>query len=930
MIKIKIFIFLTLFIVLLTVKPGISMNTPLANPGIYVNEVTNWTAQSLDPATYNLPQGDGIVQLVYEGLLKYDNNSLTQLSDSLAYNNYSVSPDGLNYTFWLKPNIKFSLQSGEKNGQPFNAYVMQYSLDRAILMNTYNSTAGLTIDQFISGANIVSLSSNMSLSKAKTFLNLQSIHAISEYVLQITIGQPSLNFIQVLQNSVAYAISPKAIIDNEPVSYSTNLNNSDFGMVPLNYFFPNLSNNSILENLGLPGSYSLMNSGVVPNSPVDSQNEYSWTNTHSAGTGPWIVSSNEAGKGAKIIKNDNWWNVASEPKNNAISTVIWKQVNDVNTRISDLEKGTTDYADIPASNVKQLINTTTLQPIIPGIQVDKILSFQNKIIGFNMAPNISDGMVVENSTSNYSYGMMNYKNLVQYSWNMSNGTRNMASPTNPFTSLLFRKAFSYAFDYNSYIINDLNGLAIRMQGVIPLGLMDAQTNLITKNFIPSYNLSIAKHLFETVGFKGTITLFYSNNTKDSNLESIQLLKNAIESLNVGIYINIKHTSWEQYLTGVLNGSWPLWQLSYLPNNPTINDFVQAYYGNATMGGFFSTIENYNNPYVTDLIIQIGKATTITDRTAIYDKIEQNATQDFPYIYLDQPLTLLFTRDWIHGLDNPSTNSLNPKLAYPSYQYLTKYDSASLRIIELNSMSGVGLSIGLIVSISIVGLEVILYQKKRLRLRSNHNLNNEKLISSLSNSYSDNSVNKLPLWIALVSPIITLIVTVYYSNKHKNLTYFDLQKNPLRTKILLILEKEHFTHFNNLKSLLNCSVGSLKWHIQVLQEFDLINWSRIGQYKVIYLTENVPSLQEVNLYYSTSNENMIFILREFLKNNHQSINDLVTSVFIRKDYIKYHLNKLLKIEILKELENSIFYLPRENETMVKFVIKKKEKEKNKSF
>ena len=650
--------------------------TTVQNPGTYISETSAWAPSSLDPATNYETQGGGVVQLVYEGLLRYANNSLNTLTDSLAYTNYTISSDGLTYTFTVKSGITFALQSGETVGQPLNAYVMQYSMQRAILMNDPQGGCPYTIDPFIVGApDMLSYGNQTSID---AFLASQSIKALDANHLQITINQNFLGFIQALQFTATYAVSPKAIIDNEPTAYTTNTSDATFGMTSLAKFFPGMSNATILANLGLPSNYDVANSGVVANAPANAgaPNEYMWLADHSAGTGPYIVTINAQGSGATLTENPNWWNFASRPTNNRISTVIWKEVPETNSRILDLKAGSTDSGAVPYSSLNQVIDTNTLQPLYPGLAVHTHDTINNEYIGFNMFPGNASNTpnIVQSSASNYSImagGQAdNYLNLKMYTWNNATGGAQMADPVNPFTALLFREAFAYAYDYGTYIQNSLAGFAIRMQGAIPKGLLGAQQDLIANGYIPQYDPVTAKALFQQVGWAGTITLTY-NSGSTGRAESANLLKNTIESLNVGISINVQAIAWSQFLTYIFSGQGALWQLGWAPDYADAHDYTVPYYANEADGGFFSAIQGYDNPYVSSLVLAGAAATTPVARNAIYAQMEHNATQDYPYIYIDQAQSVGVTRDWIYGIDDPMTNSQSPMAWYYSFQWLTK-------------------------------------------------------------------------------------------------------------------------------------------------------------------------------------------------------------------------------------------------------------------
>jgi peptide/nickel transport system substrate-binding protein len=83
---------------------------------------------SIDPAvTYTTP-GWEIMNQVYQGLVAPNGTSVTTFVGVLA-SNWTMSSDGLNYTFYLRQNVTFS------NGDPFNAYVMWFSIYRTMIMD---------------------------------------------------------------------------------------------------------------------------------------------------------------------------------------------------------------------------------------------------------------------------------------------------------------------------------------------------------------------------------------------------------------------------------------------------------------------------------------------------------------------------------------------------------------------------------------------------------------------------------------------------------------------------------------------------------------------------------------------------------------------------------------------------------------------------
>jgi peptide/nickel transport system substrate-binding protein len=114
-----------------TVATG-AATTELAQPACAGDPVTGGSityarqaeTQTLDPLHIRNGNGDIFADgLIYQGLVQYDPTGKTDIIGGVA-ESWTVSPDGLTYTFKLRPGIKFS------NGQPVTADDVKFSLDQ--------------------------------------------------------------------------------------------------------------------------------------------------------------------------------------------------------------------------------------------------------------------------------------------------------------------------------------------------------------------------------------------------------------------------------------------------------------------------------------------------------------------------------------------------------------------------------------------------------------------------------------------------------------------------------------------------------------------------------------------------------------------------------------------------------------------------------
>ncbi len=138
-------------------------------------------AVTLDPHVSFDGQSPLLHRAVYESLLKYDGGTL-EIVPHLA-ESFSVSEDGLVYTFKIRPGITFS------DGEPLDAAAVKLNLDRQIALEQ---------------------------GMAYAFWPVETIEATDDMTVVITLNTPMDGFLSAFAGTYTpYIISPKAIKENE-------------------------------------------------------------------------------------------------------------------------------------------------------------------------------------------------------------------------------------------------------------------------------------------------------------------------------------------------------------------------------------------------------------------------------------------------------------------------------------------------------------------------------------------------------------------------------------------------------------------------------------------------------------------------------------------------------------------------------------------
>jgi ABC-type transport system substrate-binding protein len=178
---------------------------------------------------------------------------------------------------------------------------------------------------------------------------------------------------------------------------------------------------------------------------IQPRSENNWMDKHTCGTGPYMVDYwAEDNTYIVLKKNPNYW--GEEP---VLDTIRIEYIDEYNTRYLALIGGTADTIYVPREHANELINRE------------------------------SEGIRVVTGTPTFDVNFFGF---------------NLAMP--PFDNVNVRKAFCYAFDYETYYNQVQSGITTPLQGIIPKGMFGHYDEL------PIYtkDLDKAKSYLEQAGY----------------------------------------------------------------------------------------------------------------------------------------------------------------------------------------------------------------------------------------------------------------------------------------------------------------------------------------------------------------------------------------------------------------------------------------------
>ena len=267
---------------------------------------------SMDPAvTYTTP-GWEIVEQVYQGLLAPNGTDFTTFIGVLAQN-WTVSSDGMTYTFYLRPGVTFS------NGDPFNAYVEWFSIYRTLVMN---QAPAWILGQNLAAANGAGFNVTDSILNSINYTNPSA---------------KDLSYMTYANQSVQVVSANELMLH---LGYGYN------GNVPYSAF---------LATLITPMSAAVDPIVVEANGGVVAGQPNNYLETHALGTSFYKLQSWVQGQSITLVKNQNYWgdSVPASELNYAIQPAILDTIDfyykDTSAMLADLQSNAAQMVIAPST-----------------------------------------------------------------------------------------------------------------------------------------------------------------------------------------------------------------------------------------------------------------------------------------------------------------------------------------------------------------------------------------------------------------------------------------------------------------------------------------------------------------------------------------------------------------------------------------------------
>jgi len=160
---------------------------------------------------------------------------------------------------------------------------------------------------------------------------------------------------------------------------------------------------------------------------------------------------------------------------------------------------------------------------------------------------------------------------------------------------------------------------------------------------------------------------------------------------------------------------------------------------------------------------------------------------------------------------------------------------------------------------------------------------------------------------LLGPIL-FIGQILYPPILRRISDYDVLSNEYRSKIIKLLEEKDFLHFRELKRELNIGTSSLRWHLQVLEDFRIIDRTVFGQYEIYYLLRKPPDPDFIQLYFAIISGGGYRVAKAFNEVQAWDLNNLAEYLGQSQNAIRYHCKKFEKLDFLEFKKHKYVFKP----------------------
>jgi peptide/nickel transport system substrate-binding protein len=562
--------------------------------------------ESLDPAWTYETTGSGIESNIYDTLVYFNREKPDDFVPNLA-TEYKVSDDGLTYTFNIRPGVKFH------NGGTLEAHDVAYTIQRALLQNRADGPMWLFLDPFFNTSSIETLVFDQAGMKESASGEKPKIEDAPADALA----------------AVCKTVQDAVVADDAAGTVTLKLAKA----TPW-----------FLQLVSQPWVAALDKEWQVEQGDWDGDcaNWLKWHNPAAEksvlfdkanGTGPYKLVEWKKGEAINLEANADYWRTEPAwpggPVGPAkVKNVVLQKVPEWGTRLTKLQTGEADIADVPRANIDQVKDIVSTEYMGGDESAPAtVLNEQGLLKLFRGYPSVSANVAIINHKLSDTGGN---------EFIGSGKLDGQGIPVDFFSDLDVRKAFNYCFDWDTFIKDALLGEGFQTRGPIIKGLQ----GYTETNQIYTYDLAKCKESIEKAwggkvkenGFKMTIAY---NEGNEARKTAAEILAASFSQIDPKYKIDVIKLEWPTFLDSMRQAKLPIgfagWLEDYHDASNWVHPFMNtegAYAGNQ---GFAPELQKKFD----DLMAQGVKETDPAKRVEIYTQLQNLAMENAIDIFLFQ-------------------------------------------------------------------------------------------------------------------------------------------------------------------------------------------------------------------------------------------------------------------------------------------------------
>jgi peptide/nickel transport system substrate-binding protein len=581
--------------------------TAVKNPNTIV-EATYGYPESLDPAwQYDVASGE-VVFNVYETLVFPKKDSTTEFVPMLA-TQWDISPDGKTYTFTIRKGVKF------QDGQDLTPEDVAYSFWRGMIQDRAGGPQWIMLEPFF-GLDVQSFKDDV---VAKQFKGdwVAAAQAVEQAVtfdnaagtVTLHLKQPYGPMLQILSGTWASIVSKPWVIqqggwDGSPATAEK-------------YHDPSAEKDELFKVMNGTGPYKLER--WVPGDEVD------------------------------LVRNDNYWLTQplwdGGPSGPAkVERVVIKNVSEWGTRFAMLQAGDADLVTVDQQYISQ-VDPLVKETCDYKTNQCTTTNPNGTLRLYKDLPTVIGDTIFFNEMVNTTGG----NNTVGTGQLDGNGI-----PADFFGDIHVRKAFNYAFDWNTYIQQVWNGEAEQQLGPI----IDGELGFDPTQAHYTFDLAKAADEFKASTLKsadgkslwdtGFYLQYVYNTGNDQRRVAGEILKADLAKINPKFHLSVVDEPFPVELKDQVAGRLALFMLGWQEDYHDPQDWVGPY---LVSGGTYGGTQSFPKDVqaqMDKLITQAAQETDPQARAKLYGQLQNIAYENALDLFVVQRQARHYEQLWVKG------------------------------------------------------------------------------------------------------------------------------------------------------------------------------------------------------------------------------------------------------------------------------------------